>query len=153
MIANKRDAKTGQWLPEPKSETERLKPFRLKAQRQRWREYYRRYPEKMKARNAKRYADLTPRQMWELHLWQAYEMTIDDYWALWVKQKGACAICKEPSDWNLVVDHEHIEGKNTRRGKPRGLLCHRCNTGLGKFKDDPRMLRRAAAYVSFYRNR
>ena len=39
------------------------------------------------------------------------------------------------------VDHCH------RTGKVRGILCMGCNFSIGHFKDDPEILRRAAAYL------
>jgi hypothetical protein len=62
------------------------------------------------------------------------------YEALYDLQGGRCAICERPHDV-LHVDHDHT----TER--VRGWLCSRCNLALGQFKDDPRRLRAAAAYL------
>lgn len=51
---------------------------------------------------------------------------------------GVCTICGEPGD---QVDHCH------ETGQVRGLLCVNCNTGLGKFKDDPDLLEFARIYL------
>jgi hypothetical protein len=58
-------------------------------------------------------------------------------------QRGACAICGKPcnSRSRLSVDHDHVTGF------VRGMLCNGCNIGLGKFRDDPERLRKAAAYI------
>jgi hypothetical protein len=56
-------------------------------------------------------------------------------------QGGVCAICKLPCTRELAVDHCH------KTGVVRGLLCAGCNTALGKFHDDPKMLLRAAKYL------
>ena len=54
-------------------------------------------------------------------------------------QGGKCAICETQcaTERELAVDHCH------KTGKIRGLLCMRCNTALGAFKDDPLLLERA----------
>lgn len=58
-------------------------------------------------------------------------------------QGSKCAICQRVlrSRKSTHVDHCH------ETGVVRGLLCVRCNPGLGLFADDPELLRRAAAYV------
>ena len=50
-----------------------------------------------------------------------------------------CTICGVDDD--LVVDHDH------RANKIRGMLCNRCNKGLGLFKDDPELLEFARIYI------
>lgn len=77
-----------------------------------------------------------------------YGITPEDYDAMYVRQEGKCAICRQPetnklkgSTARLSVDHNH------QTGKIRGLLCNLCNTGLGKFKDSCKLLKAAALYV------
>lgn len=71
-------------------------------------------------------------------------MTVEEYDALRVKQNFRCAIClRHESEFKrrLAVDHDHETKQN------RGLLCANCNPGLGKFKEDPSLLERAASYL------
>ncbi len=67
-----------------------------------------------------------------------------EYGLLLAAQHYKCAICKS-SNWggrgNPHVDHNHMTGK------VRGLLCHRCNTGLGLFCDNSTVLRHAIIYL------
>lgn len=73
-----------------------------------------------------------------------YGISIEEYDALSIKQKGVCAICGGPPVKNrnsLSVDHCH------ETGHIRGLLCGRCNTGLGMFKDLPELLEKALLYL------
>lgn len=63
----------------------------------------------------------------------------DMFWA----QGGKCAICKDtmPTVSAAHVDHNH-ETK-----KVRGLLCGRCNRGMGSFGDCTGVLRSAILYI------
>lgn len=71
-----------------------------------------------------------------------YGITIDDYDQMMVDQNYKCAICDmAPIDYSLHVDHSHISGQ------VRGLLCRKCNVGLGSFGDSPSNLRNAANYL------
>lgn len=67
-------------------------------------------------------------------------------------QGGRCAICRMPptGDRELAVDHDHncCPGKDRSCGRcVRGLLCGRCNTGIGSLRDDPDLLSVASEYV------
>lgn len=69
---------------------------------------------------------------------------LDDYERMLSRQGGGCAICgaaKSANGSRLAVDHCHTSGI------VRGLLCLSCNHGIGRFKDDPGKLRRAAEYL------
>jgi hypothetical protein len=74
-----------------------------------------------------------------------YGLSIDDYNALLKKQDGKCAICgAEKADKRgrrLEVDHDRITKKI------RGLLCHKCNFGLGCFNHDADLLSKASEYM------
>ena len=61
-------------------------------------------------------------------------------------QNGACAICKEkPKRGLLCIDHCHVTGK------VRGLLCRKCNSALGFYRDDPNLAQAGADYLrAFY---
>lgn len=75
-----------------------------------------------------------------------YGLRPEEYSSRLATQGGVCAICGEPPVADgprpgLSVDHDHQTGEN------RGLLCSRCNAGIGNLRDDPRLLRAAAAYL------
>ncbi len=81
------------------------------------------------------------KQLSRIH--KIYGLTEQGYASFKKKQKGKCAIChhKPKSIFNLHVDHCH---KTT---KVRGLLCGRCNQGLGLFRDDVKLLEKAKRYI------
>ena len=75
-----------------------------------------------------------------------YGLTIEDYDQLLAAQEHKCAICGRPPEAKqLDVDHDHATGT------VRGLLCNRCNRGLGYFQDTPDTLRQAAKYLEAVR--
>ena len=72
-----------------------------------------------------------------------YGITLDEWQLMWEDQDGKCAICGKhflkPSNAN--VDHNH------ETGKIRGLLCGRCNRGLGHFYDNTELLMKVIKYL------
>ena len=78
---------------------------------------------------------------------RTYGLTQEQYDDLFARQGGRCAICRtaQPGKKGWAIDHCHAAGG------VRGILCQKCNTGLGLFGDDERNLRAAAAYVHEHR--
>ena len=70
-----------------------------------------------------------------------YGITMSDYNNLFEKQSGCCAICHKFYE-ALCVDHNHMTGK------VRGLLCRKCNVGIGVLNDDIKILTDAVKYLS-----
>ena len=77
-------------------------------------------------------------------------ITIEKYDEMYRQQNGRCAICSQEETCKdschdrprrLSIDHCH------ESGQVRGLLCHSCNTAIGKFKDDTFMMQRAIEYI------
>jgi len=77
-------------------------------------------------------------------------------WAVvqWTESRALrCEICGELDShklkWGgrkaLAFDHCH------KTNRQRGRLCSRCNTGLGLFHDDPKLLLNAMEYLRRYR--
>lgn len=74
----------------------------------------------------------------------------EDLQRLAVEQQNLCKICRKVESvikpaWkihgNLAADHDH------ELGRVRGLLCLKCNQGLGRFKDKSNLLIIAAQYL------
>lgn len=77
---------------------------------------------------------------------QRYGLSQEEFSVLLKKQNGCCAICEEvfvPTKTHprLSVDHDH------KTKTIRGLLCHKCNVGLGLFRDSETYLQNALAYL------
>lgn len=74
-----------------------------------------------------------------------YGITEKDFNDMFLKQKGRCAICGVSQldiEYRINIDHCH------ETGIVRGLLCRRCNTALGHFKDDVDIMQRAIDYLN-----
>lgn len=78
-----------------------------------------------------------------------YGLTLEAFRLLLSGQGGVCAICLKPcmTGQRLAVDHDHVTGV------VRGLLCRKCNIGIGHFGEDPAVLLRAIEYLAARRER
>jgi hypothetical protein len=66
------------------------------------------------------------------------------------EQEHSCAACGvHTSNYSrsryFDVDHCHTTGR------PRGLLCNRCNMVLGQVDDDPAVLKQIARYIKRFK--
>lgn len=98
-----------------------------------WRDYYHQHK------------DVKSPQQRKSSLKVKFNMTLEDYDKLLIKQDFKCALCnKHVSEFkhNLAVDHCH------ETGRIRGLLCVSCNTSLGHLGDTPASIQRVFNYVS-----
>lgn len=84
------------------------------------------------------------------YLLRKFNITLEEYNELLDKQGGVCAICGDEErvirraksgKEMLAVDHCHDTGKI------RGLLCFKCNTGIGALGDSVEGLERALSYL------
>jgi hypothetical protein len=105
---------------------------------------------------------------WEAYVKRTYDITAEEYLAIYQIQNGKCAICGRPlalpsafgmigskeDDGRTEVDHKHVPKKvkpqPTKRSTVRGLLCGGryagCNAKLGHV-DNPIWLQAAATYL------
>jgi hypothetical protein len=71
-------------------------------------------------------------------------VTPEQHTEIFNKQQGCCMICgRHQSELKLAlaIDHDHTTGKI------RGLLCGKCNRGIGYLNDDVNLLLKAIEYL------
>jgi len=73
-----------------------------------------------------------------------YGLTVEQYDALWERQGRCCGICgtAEPTKKGWVIDHCH-DTDNVR-----GILCSRCNVGIGMLGDSLDNIAKAGWYLA-----
>ena len=78
-----------------------------------------------------------------------YGITLEQRDQVFLASDNKCCICgcghEDSARGTLVMDHCHSDGHI------RGALCHRCNTGLGQFRDSTALLVAAARYLEMTR--
>ena len=85
------------------------------------------------------------------HLLKTYGMTLKEYEEMVQLSGNTCYVCGEGETRHhhlsgrivdLAVDHCH------KTGKIRGLLCTKCNQAVGLLRDNPKIARSLADYLS-----
>lgn len=71
---------------------------------------------------------------------RTYGLTRDHILTMTEQQQGRCKIC------DRVMDCPNIDHCHTTQ-QVRGLLCTKCNAGLGQFEDNVMFLHRAIQYL------
>lgn len=61
--------------------------------------------------------------------------------ARFASQGSRCAICATDKARKWALDHDHATGH------VRGILCNKCNLGIGLLRDDPAIVKAAAEYL------
>jgi len=97
----------------------------------------------------KEYIKSNPNVSKRAELKHRFGITLETFVQMVQEHNNLCAICEEPeigkhqkgTPRDLSVDHCHSTGKI------RGLLCQKCNKGLGYFKDDINFLLNAIEYL------
>lgn len=72
-----------------------------------------------------------------------YGITEEEFLKLIESQNDRCAICSEKltTSFNRIIDHDH------KKFKVRGLLCRKCNCGIGFFNDNILIVQSALDYL------
>lgn len=95
---------------------------------------------------AVKWRDKNPDKQHATDIKRIYGLRIERYNQMLTDQKCKCAICGKPHDpstkrGRLYVDHCH------KTEEVRGLLCSACNSGIGHFNYDLRLLQQAINYI------
>ena len=92
-----------------------------------------------------------PRSPRESRLKYQYGITLADYERMLTDQGGVCWICgmanPQKNRWGETPVALHVDHCEATK-KVRGLLCYRCNTGIGLLRHDVNIIKRAIDYLS-----
>lgn len=85
-----------------------------------------------------------PEKQYAYHLQKTYGLTLSRYNEVLKKQDGKCAICgvdQSKTNRRFGVDHDQVSGRI------RGIICGRCNRGMGYLQDNAEICESAARYI------
>jgi hypothetical protein len=91
----------------------------------------------------KKYYEANKENYKNRELKRKYKITLEEKNKMLEDQGGCCSICDEVMK-KPCVDHNH------KTGQVRELLCDPCNKAFGLFRENPRLLEKAAMYARFH---
>jgi Recombination endonuclease VII len=81
-------------------------------------------------------------------IYYRWGLTAEEYNAIIHKQNYNCSCCRNPLPTNPREIHiDHVPGMPSRKEYIRGILCEKCNQGLGCFGDSVERLQCAIDYL------
>ena len=95
---------------------------------------------KCSTKNRRQYYNKNRRQYYKKHSSIKYKLGLSWEEVEKITSKGACECCGN-SERRLCIDHCHDSKK------PRGLLCHNCNTALGLLREDQQRIINLSQYL------
>ncbi len=126
-------------------------PEKVKEYNEKWRKENKDYMKRWKAEHPENCLVIRKRNtknkllIRNYQLRREYGIDLQKYNLMFAEQNGRCAICgRHQSELKkaLAVDHSHTTNI------VRGLLCSRCNLGLGCLKDNIELLFQAIRYLN-----
>ena len=129
------------------SYTKKYRKLNSKTYTQYQKEYHKRYQKENKTRlkqqrqqyyqdNIKYYKTVNKKN----RLLREYGISLNKYHNMLQQQDCRCAICNKRNK-QLVIDHNH------KTGKIKGLLCNKCNSGIGFLQDSVHIINKARIYL------
>lgn len=103
--------------------------------------YKKRHPEQTRQHRLKHSKIYYKKTGWKKRILKRYGISYTTFESMKLEQKNKCAIC-DKEEVELHIDHCH------KTGKIRGLLCQKCNTGIGLLGDDLLILNKAVKYLN-----
>lgn len=96
----------------------------------------------------KEWKENNPSKWRNINLKSRFGITNEDYNQILEKQNNCCPICGKHKDEFkefMAVDHCH------KTGQVRGILCRKCNLGIGHLNDDIFLLEKSINYLNSYK--
>lgn len=117
-------------------------------------------PEKYKKYEANYIAKHGMEKIRKYEVLRIHELSIEEYEKMILEQNNTCAICKKPEKRlarsglyiaPLCLDHCH-NCKDKGQHIIRGLLCHNCNSAMGKLDDNIDILKSMISYLERHKH-